>query len=699
MPVTELDNSFWIALFGLAIVGILFMFVSSEQMRRLRAEHEKIKSKHKKLEQKQHEVLSSMSENIHTLAKETMSHTSSIAEKVKETLLYKEIEKVMYSENELLDVTEDLIRFLRLKSKKVVIQNEIFNFNHVLNEVAGTLNQAHKNNGMELVFDIEKDVPRYMLADSLHIGKILSNILEYMMQYTQNKEIKLEVTSYSNLKEGLQLHFYLRTNLHIKDRETLFDAYYDEASRTYVGLGLFVAKELTYLMDGVLKVIESEDGYQHFELKLPIEEKNREKRKYRLLDKGLVGKKILIVDKSEASSKAVEKLFQYFRAEVKVLTPKELENNMPNFSRYDIVALSDKIFNFKILKALNKTRQSQNVKVIALENLFSPDGKVDFDIIDISLVKPLTQEYVFDTLIELYEKSEPNEKLLNVKEKVKDKTSLLVHRERFKESENINLESFRIFRGAHVLIVEDNIINQKVVMSVLGKSEMTLSVANNGEEAVTFMNANVGKVDFIFMDINMPVMDGYSATKKIRSNSHFDKVAIVALTALVSEHEIDKMFDSGMNGYLSKPVRIEKLYTALNIFLSGGKEEEILKPYSNIKQLMQLEGLNVKDGLSRMKNNNVLYREVLKEFIDAYAQSDILFEKLVREQRYMQIKMLCIDMKGLTGTIGAREMHSMINEIHQHIIYKKPELLHSYIARYETEFSKLKKSIEKYLST
>lgn len=699
MPVTELDNSFWIALFGLAIVGILFMFVSSEQMRRLRAEHEKIKSKHKKLEQKQHEVLSSMSENIHTLAKETMSHTSSIAEKVKETLLYKEIEKVMYSENELLDVTEDLIRFLRLKSKKVVIQNEIFNFNHVLNEVAGTLNQAHKNNGMELVFDIEKDVPRYMLADSLHIGKILSNILEYMMQYTQNKEIKLEVTSYSNLKEGLQLHFYLRTNLHIKDRETLFDAYYDEASRTYVGLGLFVAKELTYLMDGVLKVIESEDGYQHFELKLPIEEKNREKRKYRLLDKGLVGKKILIVDKSEASSKAVEKLFQYFRAEVKVLTPKELENNMPNFSRYDIVALSDKIFNFKILKALNKTRQSQNVKVIALENLFSPDGKVDFDIIDISLVKPLTQEYVFDTLIELYEKSEPNEKLLNVKEKVKDKTSLLVHRERFKESENINLESFRIFRGAHVLIVEDNIINQKVVMSVLGKSEMTLSVANNGEEAVTFMNANVGKVDFIFMDINMPVMDGYSATKKIRSNSHFDKVAIVALTALVSEHEIDKMFDSGMNGYLSKPVRIEKLYTALNIFLSGGKEEEILKPYSNIKQLMQLEGLNVKDGLSRMKNNNVLYREVLKEFIDAYAQSDILFEKLVREQRYMQIKMLCIDMKGLTGTIGAREMHSMINEIHQHIIYKKPELLHSYIARYEAEFSKLKKSIEKYLST
>ncbi|HIP20689.1 MAG TPA: hypothetical protein EYG70_06160 [Sulfurimonas sp.] len=156
VPSENVDDSFWIALFGLAIVGILFMFLSSDQMRRLKEEHEKIKSKHKKLEQKQHEVLSSMGENIHTLAKETMSHTSSIAEKVKETPLYKEMEKVMYNENELLDVTEDLIKFLRLKSKKVVIQHEIFNFNHVLNEVAGTLSQAHKKCDKELVFDIEK---------------------------------------------------------------------------------------------------------------------------------------------------------------------------------------------------------------------------------------------------------------------------------------------------------------------------------------------------------------------------------------------------------------------------------------------------------------------------------------------------------------------------------------------------------------
>jgi hypothetical protein len=142
VPIEKEDDTLWYALFILAFIGIIYMFLSSEQIRKLKQDHEKIKSKHKKLEEKQHEVLSSMGENIHTLAKETMGHTSVLAEKVKETPLYEDMEKVLYNENELLDVTGDLIKFLRLKSKKVIIQNEVFNFNNVLNEVAGLLNNT-----------------------------------------------------------------------------------------------------------------------------------------------------------------------------------------------------------------------------------------------------------------------------------------------------------------------------------------------------------------------------------------------------------------------------------------------------------------------------------------------------------------------------------------------------------------------------
>jgi CheY-like chemotaxis protein len=196
----------------------------------------------------------------------------------------------------------------------------------------------------------------------------------------------------------------------------------------------------------------------------------------------------------------------------------------------------------------------------------------------------------------------------------------------------------------------------------------------------------------------MPVMDGYRATELIRNDNRFDNVAIVALTALVSEHEIEKMFDSGMNGYLPKPVHVEKLYSALEMFLMK-KETPIATIDIMDDKPVKLEGLDITDGLKHMKDNDIFYKEVLKEFMDAYIESDDLFEKLIKEQRFTQVKMLCLDMKGLTGTIGAKEMHVVINEIHQHLIYKKPELLHSYVSRYRETFTTLIKSIKIYLAT
>ena len=695
VPIKKDDNTLWYALFALAFVGIIFMFLSSKQIKKLKDDHETIKSKHRKLEEKQHEVLSNMGENIHTLAKETMGHTSILAEKVKETPLYKEMEKVIYNENELLDVTGDLIKFLRLKSKKVVIQNEVFNFNNVLNEVAGLLHNTYKQNDTELIFDIDKEVPRFMWADSLHLGQILTNLLEYFIQTSQGKEIKLEVITTSSLKEGLQLQFHIDSAIMIDDKETIFESYYDETSRRYVGLGLFVAKELTQLMDGKLLVVDCDSGYNGLVLTLPIEEKNKEKRKYRLPDKGLIGKKILIVDKNEDSAHATEKMFSYFRAEVKVLTANAFGENIPNFAQYDIVALNDTLFNFKIFESLKKIKYNQGLKVISLNNLFSSNEVLQNNIIDIGLIKPLTQEYVYDTLIELYAQKEV------IVEANVTSPALTIYRDTFKDVKNVTLESFQKFKGAHILIVEDNLINQKVVLSVLGKSDMILSTASNGEEAVNFVRHSEEKIDFIFMDINMPVMDGYRASELIRNDNRFDHIAIIALTALVSEHEIDKMFDSGMNAYLPKPVRVEKLYAALDMFLP---KEEITNTMDNetvlnVSNMKSLKGLDIQDGLAHMKDNTIFYKEVLKEFVDAYALSDDLFEKLVKEQRFTQVKMLCLDMKGLTGTIGAKEMHVIINEIHQHLIYKKPELLHSYISRYRETFHTLRKSIETYLAT
>ena len=693
------DDTLWIVLFGLAIVGILFIFLSFDKTRRLKEEHENIKLQHKNLEEKQHEVLANMGENIHTLAKETMSHTNQLAKKVNTTNLAQDIDNIIYSKNELLDVTGDLIEFLRLKSKKVIIEKEVFNFNNVLNEVAGLLHNTYKQNDTELIFDIDKSVPKFMLTDSLHLGQILINLLEYFILNSQTKEIKLSISTHSSLQEGLQLQCQIDGDIVIKDKVTLFDSYYDEKSRKYMGLGLFVAKELVALMHGVIQVKDVENGRHSLVFMIPLEDGSDGARKYRLPHKGLIGKKILIVDKSHNAALATEKLFAYFGIEVKILTVDAFVESMPNFALHDIVALSDNLFTMKSIKALEKVKDEQDLKkdeqdlkVVSLKNLFSSIEVISDDVIDMHLKKPLNQEYIFDTLVELYE-----EKLVVKNEELGKKSSLPVYREAFKDVASVTLEGFQKFKGSHVLIVEDNIINQKVVQNVLGKSGMKLSVANNGEEAVHFMRNTSEVVDFIFMDINMPVMDGYRAAELIRNDNHFDEVAIVSLTALVSEHEIEKMFDSGMNGYLPKPVRVERLYSALDSFLGAGVTS--VTPIMIEEQyLLNYDGLNVKEGLKHTKGNIIFYKEVLKEFSDAYVDSDILFEKLVKEQRLLQIKMLCLDMKGLTGTIGAKEMHTLISTIHQRLLYNKPELLPDYVSTYKEEFRKLIKSIDTFLA-
>ena len=407
-------------------------------------------------------------------------------------------------------------------------------------------------------------------------------------------------------------------------------------------------------------------------------------------------KKILIVDKSPRVVRATEKLFSSFGAEITAFSRDNFEKNIPNFINYDIVILSSEFLDLKILQIVKSIKEIKDLRFINLDNLFSSTKEISNSIIDSSLKKPLTQEYIFDTLIKICEQDLEKSNNIITDDSYKLDT-LKVNREPFNDAKNITLDSFKIFNGANILIVEDNIINQKVLMNILSKSEMVLDIANNGQEAVDFMNNTTKKIDFIFMDINMPIMDGYSASKNIRSNDKFNNTPIVSLTALVSEHEIEKMFDSGMNGYLSKPINIDKLYSALEMFLIK-KDLPTVEIIEKEKKIITLEGLDVACGLSHMQNNDIFYKEVLSEFIDAYRESDIVFEKLVREHRFVQIKMLCLDMIGLTGTIGAKEMHILINEINQQLIYNKPELIHSYVSKYQRTFNTLMVSIKQYLS-
>ncbi|UPT77925.1 response regulator [Sulfurovum sp. XGS-02] len=681
----------WIALFTLGIVGIAILFVTSYQTQKLKQFYKSMFEKQLEMERNQNLLLANMSENVHNIAKETLEESQQLSKTStnKDTVLGN-------TESRLLDVTHDLLDFLRLKSKQVEIVNEAFNINNVLNEVSGSICSQFLGSKAELIFDIHKNVPRHLVGDSLHLGQTLKSILEYLMGQVDLDEVKLEVSMFDSFEEAVELQFQFTDKakgIDPKTLENLFIPYYDVDTGKYVGLGLFVANALVDMMKGKLTVESIEEKGSTFTLTLPFDIVNKsDQRRYRLPEKTLIEKKVFIVDSNYNSALAVKRMFTYFRHEVTVLSKKEFMKTMPNLTSFDIVILEEGLFDIRLIEYLNSIKMDKELKVIALHSLLvSNQNKIEDEVIDAHLFKPLNQERVFEMIVNMYDIKVPDYE----DEEKSEVKQALTYRKDMIETKGVTQHSFKAFSGKNILLVEDNLINQKVLLNLLHLSEMNISVANNGKEAVDIVQKSEVPFDLVLMDINMPIMDGFVATQKIRLESQYDAMPIVAFTALVLESEIDKMFNCGINAFLAKPLNIGKLYTVFSTYLG---DEDAEKKEVELKETLSYQGINIHEGITHANNSETLYREILKEFTTAYGTSDEIFTKLIKEHRYEQVKMLCIDMRGLTGAIGAEEMHALINDILHQILYKKYDLLASYDEKYKSGIQTLNRSIEQYIA-
>jgi len=707
------DLWLWIALFALGAISIVILYMASFQTKKIKQMYKRMFDKQLEMEKHQTLLLSNMSENIHemvtqALKKETEGkQTETISQGASHNQPeHSEQEGVENIEDKLLTVTNDLIEFLRLKSNKIEIINEPFNFNNVLNEISGYICSRYKGKPVDLIFDINNNVPRLLIGDSLHLGQVINSILDHMMGKLDHGELKLEITMYSTYEEKIELEFQFHDTgegISEEELESLFNPYYDEQNSTYHGLGLFVSNELVNMMKGELTAHSQLGKGTSFTLTLPLEifDKNN-RRMYRLPEKVLTTKKVFIVDNNYNSSLAIKKTFAYFRHEVKVLSQESFLKDLPDLMPYDIIVLHESLFLPPIMNYLHKLKREKEMKIIALNSLLSANKTdLDNDLVDVHLYTPLNQERIFEMIVGMYNIDvDALDEMLEEK-----KHTLKIFKSPIHETKNITRKSFVAFKDKNILIVEDNVINQKVLSSLLVPAEVKISLANNGQEAVDIIKENKTDFDLVLMDINMPILDGYAATEIIRMDPEYDNLPIVAFTALVLDSEIDKMFRSGINAFLSKPLNVGKLYTALAMFLQEEENEEnnASKETKTIDTVQKdepvsLKGLDIKHGITHANNSKVLYMEVLNEFLEAYGESDALFEKLVNEHRYEQIKMLCIDMRGLAGTIGAHDMLEIVNKIHHAILYKIESTLPNFVKVYHEELTILNNSIKEYLS-
>lgn len=264
--------------------------------------------------------------------------------------------------------------------------------------------------------------------------------------------------------------------------------------------------------------------------------------------------------------------------------------------------------------------------------------------------------------------------------------------EAFEETQGITPDDFIDFQGTKVLLVEDNLINQKIVINVLNNSGIDISVADNGQEALDLLKDASKSFDLVLMDISMPVMDGFEATRLIREIPELAKLPIVTFTAFSMGKEIKQMYNLGANGHITKPLNYKRLYTVFHTYLKHAPRREL----SRI-ELLKTKGLDTEMGLKLMDENESVYRDKLREFLFLNKNVAKEMNVWIDNKNYDKIQMSCIKLSSSLGTIGAYELDELVSRMKKTFIYKTEHRMDEFKEPFTSRMEKLMEAIQLYL--
>jgi len=721
-PLLEDEKYIWYTFSFISFLIMLILYIGFMENRRIRKIQKEMFEKHHNLSEDQKKLLSSVGEKIHVSTKDMIQERDRILDapvsKINKASFDKKLESIREVDSSLLETTNDLIEFLKIKSGKIVLKEEPFDISNLLNESANIICKKYNDkNNIDFIYDIADNIPNILVGGAGRINQILINLLENALKFTTRGEVKVEISLFEDKNKTENIRFSISdTGLGIQKHKLskLFEAFtYDEDENTKTtddnnSLGLYITKELIIKMNGKIDATSVYGKGSIFTFSFPlidinsIEDKSFDSLEtiYKHLPKPIAGKSTMVLDSNSNASWATQHIFKIFLdngEEQKLLA---IKDNSSSDSATELLVIDEKLLTQEIIEFLANIKGLTDLKVIALNNLLgehiedksSDDLKsLKAELVDRYMPKPITPSIVLDMIEDIF--ADEIAQLLD--EENSRKSSLEVYTQEILETMDVSRERFRDFKDSKILLVQHNKINQKVMLGLLEYSGIVVVVANNGEEALKELSKYYNEFDLVLMGIDMPIMDGYTATRKIRQNRKFDEVPIIALGG-----EINEMQECGMNALLRKPIKVGVLYTLFSKFLTTVVEnEEKIRYKSSATSIFESVPhiLNLEEGLEKAGDNEKAYIKILKEFVEIFKDSSELFNHLVEEKRYQQIKALCIDMKGMSAAIGAEDMNKLITEIYQLFMYNVAEKLVSYQEPYAKELDKLLLNIEIYL--
>jgi len=564
----------------------------------------------------------------------------------------RDVKKIKHSAEKLLSVTNNMLDISQLKADKLDIHTDTMTMDALLTGVKEQVATQAVQKGLDLVFDIDLDLPTSFHSDALHLSQILVHLLNNAIKFTQNGHVTLKIKRLKT-EHGATLQFSVSdTGIGLTKEQisTLFKAFNqadNKTNRAYEGngLGLAISKELVERMGGELRVESTYKKGSTFQFSLSL--KNAQALDTAQLDsykEVLKGRKILLFESKINSSKMIQNTLLSCGALVKVVNTEIELQGILNEQRYEII-----LINLRILRVLQKPDIVSNRcdYIITLEN--NLDEAVNHKIhVDNRLIKPFTSLTLLKKLFEL---------LTDAK---KEKKRAIAN----------TINDIRTLQGSHILLAEDNEGNAMVVEGLLKGSGIKLTVVDNGQKAVEAIMSNPTSFDLVLMDINMPVMDGYAATSMIREYPHLAHIPIVAMTANITKSDVSKSKKIGMQEHLNKPVDTQKFYQTLSDLITPkvalNSDQEPLHASSesdyDFSALIAV-GIDIEDGLLRLNGNVETYLNILQKFAEMFESFEKEFMESFNSTDFKKGRELAHNLKGVAGNIGAKEVYRLATNL------------------------------------
>ncbi|MFT7243930.1 MAG: signal transduction histidine kinase/DNA-binding response OmpR family regulator [Candidatus Azotimanducaceae bacterium] len=572
------------------------------------------------------------------------------------------VDKVHRSGEALLGLINDILDFSKIEAGKLSIEHIPFRLEDTFDNLANVVGLKAEDEGVELMFDISPDVPTALIGDSLRLGQVLINLGNNAAKFTNaGGEIVIAVQVVEQDAESAMLHMSVRDNgigMTAEQQTKLFQSFSQadaSTTRKYggTGLGLAISKNLTSLMGGEIWA-ESESGIGstfHFTAKLAKQLGETSERRSASSDLGPI--RVLVVDDKASSREILSSMLANFGLRVDQAgggeTALALLEQANESDPYKLVLMDWQMPGMDGVATTQAIHADENLNEIPTVIMVTAYGRDEAtraaEGIDFAgfLTKPVTPSSLLDAI------------MLAMGQAVTTTT-------RKASNQGVASSDIEKLRGAKILLVEDNEINQELAMALLTMNGIHVEAVDNGQEALDILATQ--EFDGVLMDCQMPVMDGYTATRKLREQSRFESLPILAMTANAMAGDREKAMDAGMNEHISKPINVNDMFHMMAKWIVPAQPEPmVIQEQTEEIEVPTLDGINAVRGLERTQGNTKLYLKLLRKVGVSQADFNTEFDAAVESADWELAERLAHTLKGVAGNLGAEQLQTACGEL------------------------------------